>query len=159
MMRYLTCAAGTALLTGILLARPLWAGELMDAVKKGEPTEVEHALKASPAEVNLADENGGTPLHWAAKGSANSQSSSVPVVQLLLAGGADLKARDAYGNSPLHLAALRGDTGVVETLVRAGADAKAVAFNRYTPLHLAAWSGNAEVAKLLIDKGAEVKAQ
>lgn len=86
------------------------------------------------------------------------QAGDVQRIESLLAAGADIAARDDYGNAPLHLAAKAGQARAVELLLKHGADAKAVAYNKYTPLHLAAWSGNAEVIALLLDHGADVKA-
>ena len=57
--------------------------QLIDAVKTGQPAKVEEALNAG-AEVHQQDEQGWTPLTWAAgKG-------SVEIVNLLLSRGADV---------------------------------------------------------------------
>jgi ankyrin repeat protein len=68
-----------------------------------------------------------------------------------------VNARDADGNTPLHLAAIYAGPECVELLLKKGADANAKNKFEATPLHRAAT--NYEKAKLLIDGGADVKAE
>ena len=46
----------------------------------------------------------------------------VALITLLLAAGADVNARNAYGQPPLHLAAYYGYESIVDQLLAAGAD-------------------------------------
>ena len=78
-----------------------------------------------------------------------------------LAAGSTLAApaiqkADADGNTPLHLAVLRGDAGAVEALLKAGADASAVNAAGATPLHYAA--ANERIVTALLAHGAPVNA-
>lgn len=82
------------------------------------------------------------------------QRGDAAAVKGLLGRGADARAGDPDGTTPLHYAAHRGDVATAEALLRAGAAAGAV--NRYgsTPLLEAAAAGNARLVKLLLDAGA-----
>src|SRR5438552_1564696 len=77
-------------------------------------------------------------------------------VKALIRKGADLKATNKDGWTPLHYAARYGHLDVVKFLIDKGADVKAT--NKYgrTPLHYAARAGKLDVVKFLIDKGVKV---
>ena len=89
-------------------------------------------------------------------------------MEALLAAGADIHAKNAGGDTPLHSAtrhswrqsalgqqAPRVDTAVVRILIQAGADVHARNVGGGTPLH-AAWSeGNVLVADRLVAMGAD----
>ncbi|MBQ7607277.1 MAG: ankyrin repeat domain-containing protein, partial [Desulfovibrionaceae bacterium] len=99
------------------------------------------------------NEDGHTPLHWAA-GNGHTE-----VAKLLIDKGADLNAKDKGGIMPLHWAAAYGRTEVAKLLIDKGRDVNAKSVNNETPLHWAAAYGRTEVAKLLIDKGADLNAK
>ncbi|XP_019932571.3 death-associated protein kinase 1 [Aedes albopictus] len=61
---------------------------------------------------------------------------SIKTVQLLLDHGARLDARDAAGNSALHLAFARGELELVEVLLRNGADFTARNCNGEIPIQM-----------------------
>ena len=67
-----------------------------------------------------------------------------------------IEARTASGESPLMLAALRGQEALVVQLVARGA---AVNHRGWTPLHYAATGGHARVAAFLIGAHADVNAE
>lgn len=74
--------------------------------------------------------------------------------------GADLNARDMWGETPLHYAAMNGYTASINTLLEAGADVNAKeGFIGNTPLHNAASCGHEEICKSLIRAGADVTAR
>ena len=59
-------------------------------------------------------------------------------VKAKLEAGADVMARDAYDQTPLHFAAEYGEeSGVIETLLEAGADPKVINDDGKTPWDLA----------------------
>lgn len=59
------------------------------------------------------------------------------VKSLVAKNPATVSARDAYSQTPLHVAADRGHFEVVVFLLEQGADVNARAYNQFTPLHLA----------------------
>ncbi|MBC6439818.1 MAG: ankyrin repeat domain-containing protein [Rhodospirillales bacterium] len=83
----------------------------------------------------------------------------LPDVERCIAAGADIRARDEDGWTPLHVAARDGTAESVQALIDAGADTEARTDNGATPLHVAAGHGTAETVKALIDAGADIGAR
>ena len=77
------------------------------------------------------------------------------VIKLLISKGADIKAKDGRGYTPLRYAVLGGHVGVAKHLIDNGADINAQDRDGNTPLHYAILGGHVEVAKYLIDNGAQ----
>ncbi len=75
-------------------------------------------------------------------------------VMTLLANGADPRATDAEGNTPLHHAARSTDPGVAALLRDAGAEVDVLNNEGYTPLGVACAAGNWRMARFLIERGA-----
>src|SRR4051794_38280682 len=90
--------------------------KLIDAVKQGNRTAV-RALIAARTNVNAAEPDGMTALHWAAR------ASDLPTAEMLVRAGANVKAVSRYGITPLAFAAQNGDPALADMLLRAGADA------------------------------------
>ncbi|XP_053342901.1 ankyrin repeat domain-containing protein 12 isoform X1 [Clarias gariepinus] len=67
--------------------------------------------------------------------------------------------RNERGETPLHMAAIRGDVKQVKELIGLGADVNMKDFAGWTPLHEACNLGYYDVAKVLIGAGAEVNTQ
>ena len=94
------------------------------------------ALLKQGVDVNAAQGDGMTALHWAAR------QGDVELAQMLLYAGANVKATTRLGGyTPLIMAAQIGSAPMIETLLKAGADPKAATTNGTTPLMLAAASG------------------
>ena len=101
--------------------------------------------------------SGSTPLHCVF-GALNA-TDEVRVIDLLAQHGADVNARDAGGDTPLHEAAYRGSIPGLTELITKGANVNARNNHGVTPLHNAAFVGTPERIKLLRDKGADVTAK
>ncbi len=141
---------------GVLIAAgPSTEQPLIEAAKQGD-VEAVAALLDGGEDVNAAEGDGMTALHWAA------QRGHEDVVQRLLAAGANPHAETRIGAyTPLHLGALSGDAPVVARLLDAGADVHATTTSSgVTPLHLAARAvDGADAVATLIEQGAEVDAR
>src|SRR5205085_10483923 len=74
------------------------------------------ALVKQHADVNAAQPDGTTALHWAAHWY------DAELVDLLLRAGANAKAANRYGATPLGEAVAAGSAGTIDALLRAGAD-------------------------------------
>src|SRR4029079_6872059 len=91
------------------------ASEVADAVMKGDTDAVRKLLRAK-VDVNAAQVDGATALHWAV------YRDDLAVADLLIKSGANVKAANREGTTPLFMASLYGDPAMIEKLIKAGAD-------------------------------------
>ncbi|GAA55565.1 hypothetical protein CSKR_202086 [Clonorchis sinensis] len=80
----------------------------------------------------------------------------VSCLQMLLNAGAQLDARDTFGNTPLHYAAEDGDGALLSLLLNNGASVDSQDITNKTPLMKAARSGKLWAVRRLIAFGANV---
>ncbi len=164
---------------------------LIDAVKRQDAPAIAALLGAAGGadgiDVNAAQPDGATALHWAAyhddletarrladagAGAAAvndlgvtplalaCDNGSPGMVALLLAAGADPGAAVETGETVLMACSRTGDVEAVRRLLDAGADVNArESLERQTALMWAAAQGHADVVQLLIDHGADVRAR
>ncbi|HEY1242600.1 MAG TPA: ankyrin repeat domain-containing protein [Bryobacteraceae bacterium] len=132
-------------LAGFAADRP----EIANALMNGD-TAAARQLVERHADVNAAQPDGATALHWAV------YRSDKEMVELLLRAGANPKAANRDGSTPLWLASINGDAAVISALLQAGADANEPLPLGRTPLMAAARTGNVDAIKALIDHGANV---
>lgn len=81
-----------------------------------ETDTVKEILKCNPEEVNAKTSSGSTPLHMATTADWK------PMVNFLLAQGADPNAVNSNGNTPVHIAAGLDKSKVLDALVHFGGD-------------------------------------
>ena len=111
------------------------------------------ALLRQGGDVNAAQGDGMTALHWAAT------HGDAALTEVLLYAGANVKATSRLGRfTPLHVATQAGAPAVVKALLARGAEAGAPTATGATPLMFAAQSGNVEVVKALLDADLDVDA-
>ncbi len=108
------------------------------------------ALIARGVDLNNA-EAGMTPLLAATRDSWHGRPDAV---MTLLANGADPRATDAEGNTPLHFAARSSDPGVAALLRDAAAELEALNHDGLSPLGVACAAGNWRLARFLLERGA-----
>ena len=108
------------------------------------------ALIARGVDLN-ASHAGLTPLLAATRDSWHGRPDAV---MTLLANGADPRAVDGEGNTPLHHAARSSDPGVAALLRDAAAEVSALNQDGLTPLGVACAAGNWRLARFLLERGA-----
>ena len=162
---------------------PVADAPVADAAMRGDLATVRDLVRRG-SDVNVAQGDGMTALHWAAnRGDATlaklllgarasvtattrvggytplhvaARSASAAVVTALLAARADARAATSEGVTALHLAAMGGDTVIIAALVKAGGDVNAAepAWEQ-TPLMVAAARGRADAVRALLRLGAD----
>jgi ankyrin repeat protein len=151
--RFAVTIMATALAVPVLLRAAPDGSAVADAAMHGDREGVRALLKQA-ADVNGAQGDGMTALHWAAL------KNDPDLAQLLLFAGANVKATTRIGAyTPIILAAREGNATAMEVLVKAGADINSKTANGTTALMLAAQSGSVEAVRILLDAGADVNAK
>jgi uncharacterized protein len=128
------------------------ASDVADAVMKQDSGQLKHLL-AAKADVNAAQPDGSTALHWAA------YHGDAVTAAVLLKAHANPNVQTTTGMTPLVMACQSGSEELVRLLLKAGADPNAMLTHGETPLMMAARTGSVPVMKLLIDKGVKVDAR
>jgi ankyrin repeat protein len=122
---------------------------LADLIQAGDRDAALQVIREG-ADVNAAQGDGTTPLHWAV------YKIDAELVAELVERGARPDVINNYGSSPLAEAVKIGELSLVEMLLDAGADLEAPNQDGQTVLMLAARAGALEVAELLVARGANV---
>jgi len=139
-------------LTG-LIATALFAARsnspLADAAEEMDRITL-RALLAKKADLNAAQVDGMTALHWAAF------RDDTESAKLLVDAGANVKAANRYGVTPLSLACANGDGAMVELLLKAGADPNTTLPGGETALMTAARTGKVGAVQSLVKHDALV---
>ncbi len=167
-------------------AQPIFAGVSLvaEAAEKSDHAAIRSLLKQR-TDVNAAQADGMTALHWAAYrddfetakalveakadvGLTNHygvtplslacRNGSAAIVELLLAHGSDPNTTLRGGETVLMTAARTGKPGAVAALLKRKADVNAKERRGQTALMWAAAEGNTEVVAMLIQAGADVRA-
>ena len=122
-------ALGTASGPGAASRAPL-----ADAAERMDRARIRALLKQARRR-ERAQVDGMTALHWAA------YTTICETAELLVRAGANVKAANRYGVTPLSLACTNGNGAIVELLLKAGADPNAPLPGGETPLMTAARTG------------------
>jgi ankyrin repeat protein len=110
-------------------------------------------LLAAGVDVNIAQVDGMTALHWAV------YNDDAEMARLLVRSRANVNAANRYGVPPLFLACTNGNATLVRLLLDAGANANASLPGGETALMDAARVGNLEAVKALLSRGANPNAR
>jgi len=122
---------------------------LADKIQSGD-RKAALAMIAAGANVNQAQPDGSTPLHWAV------YRVDRELVTALLRRGAKADVVNKYGASPLAEAARVANLELAGMLLEAGAGPNVSNEDGQTPLLLAARTGVVPMARLLVQHGADV---
>ena len=143
---------GALVLTFLLAWLKAARSPVADAATRQDLEAVRQLLRDG-ADVNSAQGDGMTALHWAA------ERGDVALTEVLLYAGAQVSSGTRIGHyTPLHLASRKGHLEVVDLLLQAKSNPNTATTNSgATPLHFAAVSGRAEVVSALLEAGAEVE--
>src|SRR6266699_1709521 len=125
---------------------------LVEAARNGDKDGL-RALVQRGTNVNAAEADGTTALHWA------SYNDDLESADLLIRNGANVNARNDLGATPLWAACQNGSESMVGRLLTAGANPNAALLLGETPMMVAARSGSPAVVELLAAKGANVNAR
>jgi uncharacterized protein len=129
--------------------------EVIAAAKAGNAAAL-RALIARKADVNAAEVDGTSALHWAVR------AGDITSSELLIGSGARVDAANRYGVTPLSLAAHNGRGDLIGLLLKTGArvkSAEATLPEGQTLVMLAARTGNVDAVKRLLAAGSDVNAR
>jgi len=163
---------------------PAMGAEIHDVAQQGDIDSLKALVQDDPGLINLADETGHTPLHYAAasgqtdvakflisKGAdvnaLNTVNQSIllyaayfsnaEIIDTLIASGARLNDQDIFGRSALHYAARQRSVDALMSLIDHKAELDIRDSMGETPLHFAIRWGYDDIAEMLIDGGADLK--
>lgn len=129
------------------------AKQLEDAIARDDAAKVAYMLRELAYDPNFYLPNGDTPLVFAIRTDAKVSTNQV----LLKSFKINVKVPNLRGETPLMLAAIKGDQELAEKLI--GMGASVTADYGWTALHYAASTGQTEMTRFLIKKGADVNAR
>ncbi len=153
-MRGLRVAAAAVLSLGTAVFPAIAAAQdtLISLLKAGNREAVLAAITSPDIEINEAEPDGSTVLHWA------TYRVDHELVGALLDAGAKADVTNNFGSTPLTEAVKLGDADLVRMLLDGGADPNSPNQDNQTALMLASFIGSEEIARMLLDKGADVNA-
>lgn len=121
-----------------------------EIASKGYAQVARDQLVFDPGSVNSKDEQGCTPLHYAAgKGHVKTLRALCHPKERIFHVDADLEAKDPNGRTPLHYAARFGHPKAIKSLILAGADKEATDRFGRTPAETGKQFGQTKAVKAL----------
>ena len=135
-------------LLGAAAGRP----PIVDAARNGNRDAVRTLLQKG-ANVNEAEGDGTTALHWA------SYKDDLQIADALIKASANVNAANDLGATPLWTASQNGSEAMVKRLLDSGARPNLALLSGETSLMVASRTGNPAVVELLLAKGANANAR
>jgi uncharacterized protein len=129
------------------------SSDVADAAMRGDAAALRTLLARRGVDVNAAQPDGATGLHWAV------YRDDAAMLDQLLRAGARPDVANRAGMTPLAMASLYGSAPIVDRLLKAGADVKALGPSGETAIMYAARNGRPETLRLLIEAGGDVNAR
>jgi|GEM_PF-1136955 len=130
--------------------------ELIESAKTGDINKIKSLLEKGDKGADINAKGG--KFDWTALMYAAGRGQT-EAIELLIAHGADVNAKNKAGWTALMSAALNGQTEAVRLLIDRGADIEAKDMGGLTALIFAAMNGQTEAVRLLIDRGADIEAK
>ena len=127
--------------------------ELQQAIARDDAAKVAYLLREERLDPNFYLPNGETPLVWALKTDAKISYEKVLINSLKI----KVNMPTLRGETPLMLAAIKGNIDFAKRLLEKGADINAN--YGWTALHYSASTGQTEMTRFLINNGAFVNAR
>uniref|UniRef100_A0A8C6WJV7 Scaffold protein ILK n=1 Tax=Neogobius melanostomus TaxID=47308 RepID=A0A8C6WJV7_9GOBI len=124
--------------------------DIFTQCREGNSVAVRLWLDNTENDLNLGDDHGFSPLHWACREGRSG------VVDMLIMRGARINVMNRGDDTPLHLASSHGHRDIVAKLIQCKADPNTVNEHGNTPLHYACFWGQDQVAEDLVASGAQV---
>jgi uncharacterized protein len=143
---------GVFLFCNVVFVFAAGRSDVADAVMRGDKAAL-RALLQRKVDVNAAQVDGATALHWAV------YRDDLESLDSLIGAGAKVDVKNREGVTPLQMASLYGNSRIIARLIKTGADAKQKGPAGETMLMLAARNGNPETITLLVAAGADVNAK
>ena len=125
---------------------------IFDAIRNDDLARLQVIVSEQPESIRLTDERGTSPLTLAA------YLGKLPLTKALVAGGADVNARDSTG-SALMGASFKGYVDIARYLIDSGADLEATNVTGGTALSFAAMFNQVATVDLLLERGADAGAK
>ena len=132
----------------LLSVRVAGAQEIFEAIKGGDLAKVKAAVETDRRSLDSLNNYRQTPLIVAL------QEGKSEIAEYLIAGGADVNARDQAHAAPLSYAITGGLNNIAKTLIDRNADIDTPAMWDLRPLALALEFGAMDIANMLLDRGA-----
>ena len=122
------------------------------AAVRGDMGEIESLVQSDRSLLAARDSEGSTALHYVVMVGPEA------ACHLLVKLGADVNAKDNYGDTPFHMAMYNRKEGLACFFLQHGADSTLAdgPNARRTPLHIAAYKGLPRVVKILLSRGVGV---
>mmetsp|Transcript_22552 Transcript_22552/g.28798 ORF Transcript_22552/g.28798 Transcript_22552/m.28798 type:complete len:969 (-) Transcript_22552:18-2924(-) len=109
------------------------------------------------ASVNIANNDGNTPLHYLARCSVSNEDMKqvqLEILQLMILNGGDVNAVNDLGETPLHASCFLGDVNIATVLLEAYADPNSITKEGESALHYAVQARHPDLVELLLEYGA-----
>ena len=130
------------------LTNRIWLAAMLLGYVLGLASLPAGAFPVSPSATEIAQFS---PLHAAA------HRGDIAAVERAIAARANFNARDAYGRTPLHVAAYARQHEVIRMLAKAGADLSAFENDRYDAVTIVGILGDDDTLRVLLAAGASAK--
>ncbi len=148
----LAVVVSVAVMHGSGVVRAAERVPLIEAAKGADAGAV-RTLVGRGADVNAAEADGATALHWA------SYRDDLTSADVLIRAGARVNAVNDLGATALWAASQNGSAAMVRRLLEAGANPNLALLAGETPVMVASRSGSVEVVEQLLARGAQVNAR